>query len=208
MLHYPHVIKKAQAELDRVIGQDRLPEFDDKESLPYIQAIVNETLRWRPVAVLGGTPHAVIEDDEYNGMFIPKGSTIFANMYGIMQDPDLFPNPEEYIPERFVPGSTLFNPILQPFDLPFGFGRRVCPGMHLARNSIFITVARILWAFDISPPVDSNGEFVLPDPSNFTDGFNSRPIPFGCNLKPRSGKIRELIMKEGEAANESLAEWD
>ena len=68
MLHYPHVIKKAQAEIDRVIGQDRLPEFSDKEHLPYIQAVANETLRWRPVAVLGGTPHAVIEDDEYNGM--------------------------------------------------------------------------------------------------------------------------------------------
>ena len=70
MLHYPHVVKKAQAELDRVIGQDRLPEFSDKASLPYIQAIVDETLRWRPVAVLGGTPHAVIEDDEYNGMWV------------------------------------------------------------------------------------------------------------------------------------------
>ena len=68
MLHYPHVIKKAQAEIDRVIGQDRLPEFSDKEHLPYIQAVANETLRWRPVAVLGGTPHAVIEDDEYNGL--------------------------------------------------------------------------------------------------------------------------------------------
>ena len=127
---------------------------------------------------------------------------------GIMQDPVLFPNPEEYIPERFVPGSALFNPALQPFDLPFGFGRRVCPGMHLARNSIFITISRILWAFDISPPVDENGAHILPDPNNFTLGFNSRPMPFGCVLKPRSEKIRELVMREGEAANESLAGWE
>lgn len=68
MLHYPDVMRKAQAELDKVIGSDRLPSFDDRESLPYLNAVINETLRWRPIAVLGGTPHAVTADDEYNGM--------------------------------------------------------------------------------------------------------------------------------------------
>ena len=68
MLHYPDVMRKAQAELDNVIGSDRLPSFDDRESLPYLNAVINETLRWRPIAVLGGTPHAVTADDEYNGM--------------------------------------------------------------------------------------------------------------------------------------------
>lgn len=96
MLHNPSVLKEAQAELDSVVGSDRMPEFDDADSLPYIRALVNETLRWRPVAVLGGTPHAVTTDDVYNGMcvrtfylrchsnsncrFIPKGSTVFANL--------------------------------------------------------------------------------------------------------------------------------
>lgn len=79
MLHYPEVMKKLQAELDSVIGPDRMPEFDDIESLPYVRATVNEALRWRPIAILGGTPHAVTADDYYNGMFIPKGSTVFAN---------------------------------------------------------------------------------------------------------------------------------
>ncbi|KAI0795536.1 cytochrome P450 [Abortiporus biennis] len=79
MLHYPHIIDKAQEELDSVVGQSRMPEIEDKTKLPYINAIVNETLRWRPVAILGGTPHAVTADDEYKGMFIPKGSTVFAN---------------------------------------------------------------------------------------------------------------------------------
>ena len=73
-------MRKAQAEIDTVIGSERMPEFDDQSSLPYIHAVVNEALRWRPVAVLGGTPHAVIADDEYNGMFIPRGSTVFANL--------------------------------------------------------------------------------------------------------------------------------
>lgn len=60
---------KAQAELDSVIGPDRMPEFEDKDNLPFIRAVVYETLRWRPVAVLGGSPHAVTADDEYNGMY-------------------------------------------------------------------------------------------------------------------------------------------
>lgn len=80
MLHFPSIMKKAQAELDSVMGPDRMPEFDDYDNLPYIRAVMNETLRWRPVAVLGGTPHAVTADDEYNGMFIPSGSTVYANM--------------------------------------------------------------------------------------------------------------------------------
>ena len=79
MLHFPAVMKKAQEEIDKVIGPDRMPDFADSESLPYITAVANETLRWRPVAILGGTPHASTADDVYEGMLIPKGSTIFAN---------------------------------------------------------------------------------------------------------------------------------
>jgi len=74
-------IPRAQAELDRVVGSHRLPTFDDLESLEYLRAIVAETLRWRPVAVLGGTPHATTADDVYKGMFIPKGSTVIAPLW-------------------------------------------------------------------------------------------------------------------------------
>ncbi len=68
MLHFPEAMRKAQAELDTVVGMDRLPGYEDRERLPYLKAVINETLRWRPIAVLGGTPHAVTADDEYNGM--------------------------------------------------------------------------------------------------------------------------------------------
>lgn len=68
MLHYPEVMRKAQAQLDAIVGSERLPDFEDEENLPYVKAVINETLRWRPVAALGGTPHAVTSDDVYNGM--------------------------------------------------------------------------------------------------------------------------------------------
>lgn len=76
----PQFIPRAQEELDRVVG-DRLPAFEDISKLDYVRAIASETLRWRPVAVLGGTPHASTADDVYRGMFIPKGSTIIAPLW-------------------------------------------------------------------------------------------------------------------------------
>ncbi|KAF8888764.1 cytochrome P450 [Infundibulicybe gibba] len=205
MLHFPDVMRKAQAELDAVVGSERMPEFEDKSQLPYTNALIDETLRWRPVTAIGGPPHAVTADDEYNGMFIPKGSTVFANLHGIMRDPVRFPSPEEFLPERFIE-STL--PRMQPFDLPFGFGRRICPGMHLALNSLFINVARILWAFDVLPQLDDKGQPILPvDPDHFTNGFNSKPVSFDCRLVPRSQKTVECIESGWQAAKSKLAAW-
>ncbi|THH09691.1 hypothetical protein EW145_g1830 [Phellinidium pouzarii] len=204
MLHFPDVIRKAQAELDSVIGANRMPEFDDHDSLPYIGAVVRETLRWRPVAILGGTPHAVTADDEYKGMLIPKGSTIFANFAGIMNDSEMFPEPELFRPERFLETR---DPRLTAFELPFGFGRRICPGMHLARNSLFINVARLLWAFDIVPALDKSGREIIPDSMNYTDGFNSRPVSFDARFIPRSEKVKNVIKSEYASAQERLGSW-
>ncbi|KAI0664172.1 cytochrome P450 [Cubamyces menziesii] len=204
MLHFPDAMRKAQAELDEVVGPDRLPVFEDRERLPYLRALINETLRWRPIAVLGGTPHAVTADDEYNGMFIPKGSTVFANLTGIMQDPIMFPSPEDFRPERFLETD---DPRLQDFELPFGFGRRICVGMHLAQNSLFIAVARILWAFDVLPALDEAGQPIIPDPWNFTDGFNSKPVSFPCRVKPRSPVVVERVETEWKNASIQLERW-
>ncbi|ETW77266.1 cytochrome P450 monooxygenase 29 [Heterobasidion irregulare TC 32-1] len=204
MLHYPEAMKKAQAELDEVIGHDRMPGYEDRDTLPYVRALINEILRWRPVAVLGGTAHAVTEDDEYNGMFIPKGASVFANMAGIMQDPEMFPSPDTFCPERFI---TTTDPRLQSFELPFGFGRRICPGMHLALNSIFINVSRILWGFDIRPVKNAQGQDVLPDVWEFTNGFNSWPVSFECNISARNPKVKACVEREWDAAKEALGKW-
>lgn len=77
----PHFIPKAREELDRIVGPGRMPEFSDLPRLEYVRAVASETLRWRPVAVLGGTPHASTADNVYKGMFIPKGSTIIAPLW-------------------------------------------------------------------------------------------------------------------------------
>lgn len=166
-------IPKAQAELDDVVGRDRMPTFDDLPNLPYLNAIVSETLRWRPIAVLGGTPHATTADDWYKGMYIPKGSTIIAPLWSStysfsaevsqtefiltitvhLNEKD-FPDPHTFLPERFLnkeriaayPGTTGHS--------AFGWGRRICPGMHLGQASVSINIARILWGFDVKPAKD------------------------------------------------------
>ncbi|CCC10889.1 hypothetical protein SMACR_04120 [Sordaria macrospora] len=148
-------IPKAQAELDRVVGSDRLPTFEDMASLPYVTAIISETLRWRPVAVLGGTPHASIADDTYRGMFIPKGSTVIAPLWSIHLNENDFPDPHTFLPERFLGQREYPGPF---GHCAFGWGRRICPGMHLGHASVTINIARILWGFNVGPAKDERGE--------------------------------------------------
>ncbi|KAK0649971.1 cytochrome P450 [Cercophora newfieldiana] len=188
----PQFIPRAQEELDRVVG-DRLPTFDDIPKLDYVRAIASETLRWRPIAVLGGTPHASTADDVYRGMFIPKGSTIIAPLWSIHLNESDFPDPHNFKPERFLgerqyPGTFGHS--------AFGWGRRVCPGMHLGSASVLINIARILWAYDVKPAVDEKGKNIDVDIFAYSDGFNSSPLPFPCSITPRSARHAEVVERE------------
>ncbi|KAK4448787.1 cytochrome P450 [Podospora aff. communis PSN243] len=196
----PQFIPRAQEELDRVVG-DRLPTFDDIPKLDFVRAIASETLRWRPVAVLGGTPHASTADDVYRGMFIPKGSTIIAPLWTLHLNEADFPDPHNFKPERF----------LSPREYPgtfghsaFGWGRRICPGMHLASASVVINIARILWAFDVRPARDEKGRDIDVDIFAYSDGFNSSPLPFPCSITPRSQRHAEAVEREYKEAMAQL----
>ncbi|KAF6821084.1 cytochrome P450 [Colletotrichum sojae] len=200
----PRFIPRAQEELDRVVGKDRLPTFDDLDNLEYIRAIASETLRWRPVAVLGGTPHASTADYVYRGMFIPKGSTIIAPLWSIHLNDSDFPEPHEFKPERFLdkreyPGTFGHS--------AFGWGRRICPGIHLGSASVVLNIARILWGFEATPAVDGKGRDIDVDIFAYSDGFNSSPLPFPCSIAPRSPRHAEVIEEEHEAASKDLARY-
>lgn len=197
----PQFIPRAQEELDRVVGFDRLPTFDDLPKLEYVRAIASETLRWRPVAVLGGTPHASTADNVYKGMFIPKGSTIIAPLWSIHHNEADFPEPDEFRPERFIeernyPGTFGHS--------AFGWGRRICPGMHLGSASVTLNIARILWAFEVNPDKGLDGRDVDVDIFAFSEGFNSSPLPFPCSITPRSSRQVEVIERDFEDAMEQL----
>ncbi|KAJ6468323.1 cytochrome P450 [Mycena sanguinolenta] len=194
MILFPDVQKKAQAEIDAVVGQGRSPGFEDYEALPYVQALIKEVTRWRCIAPTG-VPHSTIQDEVYNGMFIPKGATVYANIYAMTTDPEQFPDPDEFRPERF-----LDNPQLRNYSVPFGFGRRLCPGQHVALQTLFISIVRILWAFEILPGSNEKGEVVIPSPDSFTSGLVVGPTPFPCRFEPRQRTTVEIVNGEAEGA--------
>lgn len=149
------VQEKAHEELDRIVGRDRSPAWSDEPQLPYIRAIVQEVLRWRPVFPLGGPQHCPIQDDEYKGYLIPKGTAIMGNLYAINRNPREYPEPEQFRPERFIDELERPFPVKRGMSV-FGWGRRVCSGEPLALQSLFFTIASLLWAFNIEPGLDEN----------------------------------------------------
>ncbi|KAG8716279.1 hypothetical protein FRC09_015922, partial [Ceratobasidium sp. 395] len=155
MVLHPEVQTRAQAEIDALLGDGRLPEMSDRESLPYVCCIIKEVLRWWPVFPLG-VPHASTEDDVYRGYHIPKGATIFGNTWAICNDPNLYPEPELFKPERFL------DPLV-PSAPGFGYGRRSCPGIHFAESSLFLSMCTLLAVFDIRPKLDECGNELLPE---------------------------------------------
>lgn len=186
MALYPEVFKKAQEEVDRVIGQDRLPSIVDREQLPYIHALTLEILRWC-VSAPTGLPHKSWKDDIHNGYFIPKGTIVVANLYHMLYDPRIYKDPERFNPERFM-GE---DPERDPRDVCFGFGRRVCPGRGLADASLFIVCAMSLVVFDIKKKV-VNGHVIEPI-FRMTTGIISQPEPYDISVTPRSEKAITLI---------------
>ncbi|PPR03045.1 hypothetical protein CVT24_012433 [Panaeolus cyanescens] len=139
MLLYPEVMHKAQAELDSVIGYDRLPALSDRDKLPYTNALVLEALRWHAVTPTG-VAHTSSKDDVHAGYFIPRGSIIIPNVWRMLHDERVYSDPFKFNPNRFLG----LNPEPSPTNVCFGFGRRICPGRVLAEASVFITCATTL----------------------------------------------------------------
>ncbi|KAJ9645508.1 hypothetical protein H2204_001088 [Knufia peltigerae] len=206
MLLYPDVQKKAQIELDKVVGEDRMPTMDDDVQLPYIRACMKETLRWMPTTILGAVPHAVTQDDFYEGYLIPKGAAVMNNVWAIHMDPRRHPDPRRFMPERYEKDSqSLYDAASNPDatqrdQFSFGAGRRICPGIHVAERSLFLGISRILWAFEITPKLNSQGQPILPDPNELTQGFVVLPVDFPAQIKPRSKERADMVRRAWEQA--------
>ncbi|KAI0278757.1 cytochrome P450 [Russula aff. rugulosa BPL654] len=185
----PEIQTIAQKELDAVTRRERLPTFKDRSKLPFIDAICKEILRWRPVVPMG-VPHANSRDDVYEGLFIPKDSVIMVNIWALLHDPTVFPEPDSFKPERFInPDGTLRDdPIVSTI---FGFGKRICPGRHLAESMMFIVIACFLSVFDIKKGNNTNEG---PDAYPYTGTAISVPRPFTYSIVARDRKAEELIV--------------
>ncbi|KAF9053665.1 cytochrome P450 [Hymenopellis radicata] len=188
---YPDVQRKAQAEIKQVVGSTRLPSLSDRGKLPYTEALLYEVYRWNPVAPTA-IPHAAAKDDAYAGYFIPAGSIMIPNSWGVLHDPQLYPDPFEFKPERYTDDTEdELNP--DPRKFVFGYGRRICPGQYLADDSVFIAIAMVLAVYDILPPKENvpKRDFSLCE--GYTSGIISHPEPFECRIIPRSSEAEALI---------------
>jgi len=170
MIAYPETQSRAHAELDAVIGRDRLPTFADYPHHPYLRAMVKEVLRWRPPAPFAA-PHQSMEDDWYEGMFIPKGTTCIPNVWYMNRDPEIYgENAAHFDPARHLgdiaPGMSDAR---EEGHFSYGFGRRLCVGRHLANNTLFINIAIVLWAAKIERKKDESGEFLPLDVDGCVD---------------------------------------
>ncbi|KAK1227299.1 hypothetical protein PQX77_009716 [Marasmius sp. AFHP31] len=139
MVLNPEVQARAQAEIDEAFGLSGLPDFHDRDRLPFVNAVIAETLRWNPVLHLG--------------------ATIIPNVWGVMHDETIYgPDVMDFEPERFLKKEGKVLPP-NPETFVFGFGRRICPGRYFAMNTVFLVVTHILATFTLAKPLDEGKEY-------------------------------------------------
>ncbi|KAG2038524.1 cytochrome P450 [Suillus americanus] len=186
MVLYPDVQARARAEIDQAVRHDTIPCLDDRASLPYLDAILTEVMRWYPVAPLG-LPHATSNDDVHDGYFIPKGAIVIVNQWALSRHEDIFPDASRFDPSRHL---TVDGKLKDPFVNHFAFGR------WFAENSMWTAAATILAVLRIDHAKDSNGNRIEVKPE-FTAGLAIQPVQFHCSFESvntaREGYLRQMM---------------
>ncbi|KAI0310845.1 cytochrome P450 [Amylostereum chailletii] len=190
---YPSTQREARQEIDKVVGRERLPKLSDRASLPYIDAFCQELLRWRLVTPLA-LPHAATEDSVYNGYTIPKGELSPVNLLPAMiHDSETYPEPERFLPERFIKNNVFIeDPLVSSV---FGFGKRKCPGRHFADTSIWTFAVVLLATCEVFDARDELG-MALGDDVEHVDRLLSHPPPFTFTVCIRDEKAIEGLHTE------------
>ncbi|KAL7278775.1 hypothetical protein ACG7TL_007784 [Trametes sanguinea] len=240
MALHPEVQAKAQQELDRVVGAHRLPTFDDFGSIPYIDAIVKEIFRWYPIVPIL-MPHKLSEEDVYEGYHLEKGSFVMVNIWwadscyasarlgqadrvvwesrAILHDESRYADPFAFNPDRFMKNGALDPDVFDPEEVAFGFGRRVCPGRHLAYETIWIMITSVLSCFEIGKAKDGDGRDIevreefcreeaeketLCDDGTSTRGGERRPVGIVNGKSRANGRGRKGRESESRAESDCL----
>ncbi|CAD5221441.1 unnamed protein product [Bursaphelenchus okinawaensis] len=175
ILKYPETQQKAQEELDRVIGPNRLITMADRKDLHYVNAFVNEAQRCANVLLLN-FPRTTTREVEVAGKVLPKGTIVVPQMSAIMNDPEVFDSPSTFNPDRFIDENGRFKQIDEV--IPFSIGKRACLGEGLARMELFLIIANLLNRYRISVGDE-------PPSSTRIGGMFSRIKPFSCCVELR-----------------------
>lgn len=180
LLNNRNVLKKAQDELDTHVGRERLLKESDMKNLVYLQAILKETQRLYPAAPLA-VPHETMEDCTVAGYHVPVGTRLFVNLAKLHRDPNVWFDPYKFKPERFLSSHKDFDVRGQHFELiPFGTGRRVCPGISFALQVMQLILANLLHRFEFATPND--------EPVDMDEGIgltNLKATPLEVLFTPR-----------------------
>ncbi|KAH9990138.1 cytochrome P450 [Xylariaceae sp. FL0662B] len=199
MLHYPDWQKKLQDEIDTVC-EGKCPEWDDRENLPLLRAVVKEVIRWRP-PVPTGIPHAIEKDDVYNGYFIPAGATIHALEWGITRDEATYPDANTFNPARWLEPQyptykepLTLHPNLHGFS-QFGFGRRTCQGIPIVEQDLFLSMGGMAWAFSLRKKRRADGTEIPVHWNDYTPLLIAKPAPFEFDAITR-GVEKEIMLRQ------------
>ncbi|XP_068654527.1 cytochrome P450 CYP82D47-like [Aristolochia californica] len=180
LLNNRSALKKAQEELDVVVGKERNVEESDIKNLPYLQAIAKEAMRLYPAAPLSG-PHLAMGDCKIAGYHVPEGTRVILNLWKLQRDPEVWSNPLAFQPERFLTNNAHLDVRGQHFELiPFGSGRRMCPAISFALQVMHLTIARLLHGFDLQTVGD--------EPVDLTEGMGvtiPKETPLEVLITPR-----------------------
>ncbi|XP_066280116.1 cytochrome P450 2J1-like [Branchiostoma lanceolatum] len=149
LLRHPDVQEKLHQEIDSTIGQDVTPSLSHRSQLPYTEAVIAEVIRINPIAAVG-VPHGTSNDTSLFGYDIPKDSLIFANLWAVLRDPEVYPEPDAFKPERFLDDKGQFNK--GNTFIPFSLGRRACLGEQLARMELFLFFTSLMQHFTFKLP--------------------------------------------------------
>lgn len=173
-------LKKAKDELDAIVGHERFVKESDLNQLVYLQATIKETLRLYPAAPLAG-PRIFTEDCIIGGFHVPKGTRLITNLWKIHTDSEIWEDPLEFKPERFLTTHKDIDFSGQNFEyMPFGSGRRACPGSSFGLQMVSLSLASFLHAFEISTPLDAPVD--MTESSGMT---NLKATPLDVLVKPR-----------------------
>nr|XP_020661376.1 cytochrome P450 2J2-like isoform X2 [Pogona vitticeps] len=180
MMAYPEIQEKCQQEMDAVLGNNACLKCDDRERLPYTNAVIHEILRFSSVVALG-LAHAPIKDMMLSGYVIPKGTAVVINIHAIHHDESLWKSPNKFDPSNFLNEKGEF--VKPEAFLAFSAGPRVCLGENLARMELFLFFTSMLRNFQVSWPDESSA----PDCTPQFHGVLA-PLPFKVSLKQRQQK--------------------
>ncbi|KAL2837583.1 cytochrome P450 [Aspergillus pseudoustus] len=189
---HPNEMRRVHDEIDQVVGSARLPTFDDQDNLPYLQAFMTECQRLYPLVPLSFA-RAAMRDDSYMGLRIPADAIIVPNQWALNRDPAIYDDPTSFVPQRWIDSPSL------PPPGTFGYGRRICPGRHIANASLFIAMASIAWALDYQKLPGLSAESGLARSMLFCPQTSSVRVSF------RSQGHAAVVKREWEAVNPDMS---